>query len=152
MSLPEYPEGLPRGNLAGYRLEHGDTFVRTQLASGRARQRRRFTSVPTEVRIEWLFSDGEFALFEGWFKHQITDGADWFTGPLKTSTGIQDYEQRFASMYTARALGGRHWRVDATLEIRERQTVPADWVLTAPLYIQHASIFDRAINREWPTA
>ena len=152
MSLPQYPAELPPPGLDGYRLDHVDPLMRTQLASGRARQRRRFTSVPTMVPVEWLLTAGEFALFEAWYRYAIEDGAEWFTGRLKTSAGIDDHEQRFTGIYRARALGPNHWRVEAELELRERQTVPRDWLLFAPQFLVHASLIDRALNREWPTA
>lgn len=151
--LIDYPEQLPPPGLSGYELQTVPPFVRTEMDSGRARQRRRFTSVPTIVPVQWLFTSGEFALFEGWFRYQIDDGAAWFAGPLKTSQGIRhDYDQRFTSMYRAAARGPRYWMVDAEIEIRERQTIAKDWILYAPDYVARASLLDIALNREWPAA
>ena len=152
MSLPQYPAELPPPELDGYRLQPVSPFVRTELASGRARQRRRFTSTPTMIPVSWLLSLIEFELFEAWFRHTITDGADWFTGPLKTSRGIRDdYEQRFADMYEAREVGPMYWRVSARLELRDRHTASAAEA-EFPLEIIYSSLFDKTMNRHWPDA
>lgn len=152
MSLPEYPAELPCPAQDGYQLQTVSPFQRTELASGRARQRRRFTSVPTMIPVSWLYTLAEFELFEAWFRHTITDGADWFTGPLKTSRGIRnDYEQRFADMYTARVVGPMYWRVTARLELRDRQTASAAEA-EFPLELIYSSLFDRTMNRHWPDA
>lgn len=152
MTVPEYPAELPRPESTRYTMENEDTFVRTQMSSGKARQRRRFTSVPTNVEVQWVFSDSEFELFEAWFRYKISDGADWFTGPLKTSTGLrEDYEQRFSSMYRSSLIGPSLWQVRSSLELRDRQTASAEEV-EFPLELIYSSLFDKTINRHWPDA
>lgn len=148
----EYPSQLPTPQRDGYGLQHVSPLMRTEMASGRARQRRRFTSVPTMVRFNWLMEQGQAQLFEVWFKHTLSDGAAWFELPLRTPMGLQPYEARFAGMYQGPELVGlTHWRFTAELELRDRQTLPKGWQ-ELPDYIVGPSIFDKAMNREWPEA
>ncbi|AVL70870.1 hypothetical protein CEQ07_05230 [Oligella urethralis] len=147
----DYPDGLPCAQRDGYSLRHVSPFTRTTMESGRARQRRKFSSVPTMVDVTWVFkNDSQAAAFEAWFRDAINDGADWFNMPLKTPVGMQDYVCRFAEMYTGPDLIGiSSWRISAKLEIWERPLMPQGWGLL-PEFALGASIFDIALNREWP--
>lgn len=120
----EYPKGLPLPLREGYGLNHVSPFVRTEMQSGRARQRRRFTSVPSMVSVSWLANNAQAQLFESWFQHALNDGAEWFQCPLQTPLGLKQCEARFTDMYQGPQLVGIYsWRFAAKLEIRERQTL-----------------------------
>lgn len=147
----DYPNGLPCAQRDGYSLRHVSPFTRTTMESGRARQRRKFSSVPTMVDVAWIFAnDTQAATFEAWFRDAINDGADWFNMPLKTPVGMQDYVCRFVDMYTGPDLIGiSSWRISAQLEIWERPLMPQGWGLL-PEFALGASIFDIAMNKVWP--
>jgi hypothetical protein len=147
----DFPADLPCPLREDYDLSHVSPFTRTAMESGRARQRRKFTSVPSNVRVSWQFNDSQAAAFELWFQQTIHDGADWFNAMLKTPIGYEPYVCRFTEMYRGPVLSGRGWRVTASLEIWQRPLLPADWLLL-PDYITGSDIFDRAMNREWPEA
>lgn len=149
----DYPEGLPWPVRDGYDINHVQPFRRTGMQSGRARQRRTFTSVPSQVSVSWIFNgDTQVAAFELWFQQTIGDGADWFNCPLKTPIGEKQYVCRFVDMYRGPTLVGLcAWRITAMLEVWERPLLPPDWALL-PDYVIHADIFDLAMNREWPEA
>jgi hypothetical protein len=150
MAIAEYPTGLPYPSREGYGLQHVSPLQRTEMRSGRARQRRRFTSVPSEVQVSWLMTQEQAQIFEGFFRWGVTDGADWFNCPLQTPLGIQLYEARFTDVYDGPELVGvDYWRFTAQLEIRERQTLTKLWYDFSD-YIFQQSIIDKAINREWP--
>jgi len=155
--MPSFPSELPRPLQSGYGLQHVSPFIRTEMQSGRARQRRTFTNVPSSVSVTWFFtSPGECALFEGWFRDSggAGDGANWFDMNLQTPLGVDGvYQCRFAGMYQGPTLAAfDKWQVTATLEIRERPLIEDDWAIIMPGYILMADIFDYAINREWPSA
>jgi hypothetical protein len=154
--MASYPSQLPRPLQSGYALQHVSPFTRTDMQSGRARQRRTFTSVPSSARVTWFFtSDIECQLFEGWFRDDLgaKDGENWFTIELQTPLGIQPYECRFADMYSGPELVAfNKWQVSATLEIRERPILPDGWATIMPTFILAPEIFDIAMNQEWPTA
>lgn len=146
----DYPAGLPLPLRSGYDLSHVSPLMRTELQSGRARQRRRYTSVPSMASVSWSFSQSEAQLFEAWFRWTLSDGAEWFNATLRTPLGLMPYECRFADMYNGPALVGiDRWQVSATIEIRERQTLSIGFD-ALPSMVLSPDILDRAVNQEWP--
>lgn len=148
-----YPDGLPWPVRDGYDINHVQPFRRTTLASGRARQRKKFTSVPSMFNVTWIFDgDTQVAAFEAWFRDAISDGADWFNSRLKTPIGEGQYVCRFTEMYRGPTLVGLcAWRVSAVLELWERPLMPSGWGLM-PEYLLGADIFDVTMNAKWPEA
>ncbi|EFA3856755.1 TPA: hypothetical protein ACGK2H_002276 [Escherichia coli] len=147
-----YPNDyLPIPLQEGFGLKPVSPLLRTELTSGRARQRRLYTSTPTQASVAWLFTDPESQLFEAWFRDTIKDGADWFNMPLRSPLGIIDmYVCRFVDIYEGPTIeGGNYWRYTATLELWERPILAPGWA-DFPDYIINSSIIDIALNREWP--
>ena len=152
MALVSWPEQLPLPEQSGYAIQHVSPIQRTEMVSGRARQRRVYTSVPSMVAVQFFCTEVQAQLFEVWFKYSITDGADWFLLPLKTPMFTGDYECRFAGIYEGPVLiAYDKWTVSATIEIKERQTLNAGFAYT-PQYIFDSSIIDVALNDLWPAA
>lgn len=154
--MPSYPSQLPLPMQDGYALQHQSPFTRTEMQSGRARQRRTFTSVPSSASVTWFFtSDVQCQLFEGWFRDELgaKDGENWFDMPLQTPLGVYQYQCRFVDMYQGPALAAfNKWQITASLEIRERPILPVDYATFAPEYVLLSDILDRAINVEKPAA
>lgn len=124
MALAEYPATLPLPLQEGYGFKHTSPLMRTDMDSGRARQRQRFTSTPSMVTVSWLMTEPEAALFEGWYRYGLTDGADWGLLPIRTPQGIRQYRARFTDIYDGPSLtGGKYWRYSAELEVFERPTL-----------------------------
>lgn len=119
----DYPETLPCPLREGYAAKTVQPFQRTNLVSGRARQRRRFSSTPTEYRVSWMFAnDAEAAEFETWFKYTLNSGASWFNMPMLTPAGGYARQVcRFVDMYDGPdPVAGTMWRVSAKLEMWEQ--------------------------------
>lgn len=149
---PIYPEGLPRGLHSGRKYELVSPLMRSTLVSGRARQRRKFTSVPEAARIGWLFSGVQGQAFEAWWRDQLKDGALWFECPLQTPMGYGLYTCRFTDAYSGPSrVGPDLWSYSAELELKER-AVPPSGEGEFPEEILLSEIFDLTINREWPDA
>lgn len=145
-----YPSGLPRGLHSGRAYQLVSPLLRSTLVSGRAMQRRRFTSVPQAARISWLFTDVQGQAFEAWWRDQLIDGALWFECPLDTPLGYMLYTCRFTDVYSGPARAGPNlWTYSAELELRERAVVDVGWGEFPELLID-SSILDLALNREWP--
>ena len=153
MTTINYPTQLPAPVQNGYSMQHVSPLLRTGMQSGRARQRRIFTSVPSMLSVSFFFKTaGEAQLFEGFFQHTLKDGAEWFNMLLKTPMGYKQTECRFADIYGPIELEqGLYWRTSATVEIRERRTMPANWV-PFPDFVIQQDIIDQSINRELPEA
>lgn len=148
-----YPKELPVPLKDGFGLEPVSPFLRTPLTSGRSRQRRLYTSVPTQASVKWSFKkDNEAQLFEAWFRDALMDGVAWFYMRLKTPLGIQPYKCRFTEPYKGPFLvSGKFWQFTATLELWERQLLPPGWGLF-PELVAGSDIIDLALNKEWPEA
>ena len=146
-----YPKDyLPCALKENFGLQPISPIKRTTMTTGRSRQRRAYTSVPTETPVAWIFTDGQAQLFEAWFRDDIKDGALWFNMPLMTPLGSDDYVCRFVDIYEGPAPeGGMYWRYTARLELWQRPILPPGWS-EFPDFIVNSSIFDLAMNREWP--
>lgn len=121
--MATWPATLPRPTVSGYQLAPVDQTVRTDMEAGLARQRRRTAARNDQISVLWLFDDAEMAAFRAWFDDaaQAAGGAAWFTSlPLATGDGgvVTSQEARFVGTYTADALPGLLWQVNARLEIR----------------------------------
>lgn len=146
----QYPPGLPLGLHSGRSYQIESPLMRTELSSGRARQRRRFTSVPEYAKITWLFTSLESRLFESWWQGQLMDGSQWFECPLETPLGFDVYTCRFTGPYEGPSrVGPLLWSFSSELELRTRAVLPDDWSLL-PDFVLNPEIFDYAMNREWP--
>lgn len=147
----DYPIELPWPVRDGYGIQHSRPFIRTEMNSGRERQRRKFSSVPSKVSVSWVFhGDMHAALFEAWFRDRLNDGVEWFNMPLKTPMGEQHYVCRFTEMYEGPNLIGLcAWSINAQLEIWERPLMPKGWGLL-PKFLLGSAIFDIAMNKIWP--
>lgn len=152
MTLAVWPEQLPPPEQSGYAIQHVSPLQRTTMVSGRARQRRVYTSVPSMVAVQWFLTEQQAQLFEAFFRYAITDGADWFLLPLKTPMFTGNYECRFTGIYEGPVLiAYDKWTVSATIEIKERQTLNAGFAYV-PQYVIDSSIIDVALNDLWPAA
>ncbi|MBF0675595.1 hypothetical protein [Pseudomonas sp.] len=152
----EWPKELPYPDLSGYALEDAPNVSRTEMASGRARQRQMYTSVPSFVTLSWGMDQRQFEFFAAWVRWKLKDCTEWFTGWAQTAGPARQTEMRFvgsssAPPYRARMDGPDYWRISARIEIRERQTLPKGWEDMAS-WIFMADLFDIAMNREWPEA
>lgn len=147
---PVYPDGLPRGLHSGRKYQLHSPLMRSELVSGRARQRRRFTSVPEAVSVGWLFNDLQGQAFEAWWRDVLVDGSLWFECLLDHPLGYAHYTCRFTDVYSGPSrVGPKLWSYSAELEIRERIAAPIGEG-EFPQEILDSEIFDLTINREWP--
>ena len=116
-----WPQTLPLPTVQGYEVQPGDSILRTEMEAGLARQRRRFTDVPTKVSVRWIMRRDQYAIFEGWYRWHAREGANWFAITLLGGLGLLEQEARFTRQFSSRLLaGGTLWEVTSELEIRER--------------------------------
>lgn len=121
MSDITWPSTLPLPTVQGYGVQPGEAILRTEMEAGLARQRRRFTDVPTKVSVRWIMRRDQYAIFEGWYRWHAREGASWFVITLLGGLGLLEQEARFTRQFSSRLLaGGTLWEVTSELEIRER--------------------------------
>lgn len=121
MTTITWPSTLPLPTVEGYNVQPGDALIRTEMDSGLARHRRRFTDVPTTISVRWIMRRDQYAIFEGWYRWHAKEGANFFTINLLGGLGLLDQEARFTRQFSSQLLaGGTLWQVQSELEIRQR--------------------------------
>ena len=126
-----WPTTLPLPTVQGYGIRPGEAILRTEMEAGPARQRKRFTQVPTRISVRWVMRREQFALFEAWYRWQAKEGGQWFMIDLLGGIGLTTHEARFTRQFDARLIGGVLWEIASELEIRERPTLSADELAVA---------------------
>jgi len=121
-----WPSTLPLPSIEGYGVHPGEAILRTEMEAGPARQRRRFTQVPSRITVRWVLRRDQFALFESWYRWQAKEGGAWFEIDLLGGLGLVTHEARFTRQFTARLLPANRWEVTSELEIRERPVLSED--------------------------
>jgi hypothetical protein len=121
-----WPATLPLPSVEGYGVNPGEAILRTEMEAGPARQRRRFTQVPSRITARWLFRREQFALFEAWYRWQAKEGGEWFLIDLLGGLGLVSHEARFTRQFESRLKNAVLWEVTSELEIRERPVLTED--------------------------
>lgn len=121
--MPAWPSTLPAPNRPGYALKPATAFSRTNMDGGKARQRRRFTSVPTAIPVSWLFTEAQLGIFEAWWKFEISFGASYFAMSLWNGKGFNSYQVRFTKAYEAPVANGKYFTVSAEIEVFDLLTM-----------------------------
>lgn len=146
----EWPKGLPNPLREGHALQPAQTFERTEMANGRARNRVIHPDVPIFGTWGFIFTDNQAAFFEMWFKDALKDGRVWFKIPRKTPLGMRMLTCRFTAMYSGPSMIGRdRWRYDLPLEIYQREFMDTAWIGYPEMW-NRMNIFDIAMNHDWP--
>jgi len=129
-----WPTTLPLPTVDGYGLSPGDAILRTDMESGLARQRRRFTAVPTVISVRWMMTRHQFAVFESWYKIYAQEGASFFDIDLLGGIGLTIHNARFIKQFNAK-LRNNLWILTSQLEVRERPVLnqeTLDFLTTNP--------------------
>lgn len=118
MATPTWPTSIKRPVMSAYKYDPEKAFIRSDMEAGPAKQRRRFTQVPTKIGIKLILTLAEFDTFQTFWVDQLLDGAKWFTMPLVDGQGESTTNARFIEPYKAKAdAHGLMWTVTGTVEI-----------------------------------
>lgn len=129
LNWPQDKLSLP--TIGGYGIDPQEGVARTDMDSGPARQRRRWTTSPTQFAVTFKFTRTQLVIFEGWYYNVAAEGANWFNIPLLSGLGIVTHECRFMGQYKATPWNqnddgnAEWWSVTTTLEVRNRPTLDA---------------------------
>lgn len=119
--MASWPSTLPAPALTGYQFAPDTTTIKTDMDSGPARVRRRFTSASTQYQATWILNAIQLATFESWFVLDALSGAAWFTVNQWNGLGRGTMTARISSgTYTAALVAPAVWQVTAALEVRDR--------------------------------
>ncbi|MBE0379173.1 hypothetical protein [Pseudoalteromonas prydzensis] len=122
--LVRYPKDLKLPLVSSHQLSQNSNLLRTNMASGRARQRKRFQSVPTTMSATWKLNKYQAQILEGFVTHGVNDAVNWFLMPVRTPEGLIEHEVRFKqSPLESVSFNGGFWNYSANIEIKKRQVV-----------------------------
>lgn len=145
----KFPDGLPPAIRGNYAFTPTNRIQRTEMDSGRARQRILFDSVPSFVTLTWVMTDSQAIFFDTW-ADQVA-GAGWFTIPIRSPNGFENTEVRFTqSPSGGELIGVDYWSYTAQVELRFKPVFPPGLIDILPDYVLYADIFDVAMNQLWP--
>lgn len=148
MAMTTYPEGLPQPLRENSGFKPANSIVRTEMVSGRARQRPGFEFTPDTATFVWHLTGPQAQLFKSWVR---SVRAGWFTMKFTTPEGFFLQDVRFTQTPDGpRRVGVDTWWYSGEMEIRDRFTFSGEWAELLPGYILLADIFDFAMNEEWP--
>lgn len=143
-----YPGVLPLPLLAGYSLNQESNLIRTELTTGRARQRRRFVSVPSTATATFLFNAGQAAIFEGWITHALHGGSVGFNMNLKTPLGMRFCTVKFITnpLEKCAPISPTLWQYQAQIEVEQRPIMTEQETANALASPNNAEAFINGVN------
>ncbi|EKH9212919.1 hypothetical protein PAQ92_004709 [Vibrio parahaemolyticus] len=120
--------------LAPYKLQRQTNILRTEMATGYARQRRISQHVPTKMTAEWLIEADKRNDFVGFIDYAIQGGVVWFNLPVLVGDQLIDHECRFVSHPADDETPGRRYSIfKSIIEIRKAYRSPDEAVVASVL-------------------
>ena len=117
--MADYPDTLPVFVSDGHGYQDQDTGYRMPTDAGPDLVRQTVRQPYTLFSVRGVYTPGQMALFEGWFKHILGDGAEWFNVGLDVGLGLETQVAQFKGKFKA-AKWGRYWVVTAVLKVLGR--------------------------------
>ncbi len=115
-----WPTTLPDPLMSGYSVQAGDCTVRTDMDSGAARVRRRFTAAPDRVDLKWLLTDAQMAIFRTAYESEFQSGAAWVFLTIRNArtAGLVSKECRPTGPFKSDLISPAYWLVEMPVEVR----------------------------------
>lgn len=116
----KYPTGLKYPLLSSTSFKQQSNILRTEMGSGRARQRKLYDSVPTMMAATWRLSRNQANILEGFVKDTLNETA-WFLMKVLTPRGLITHQVRFTKspFENYKPLGSGRWEYQAQIEIKK---------------------------------
>ena len=100
---------------------------RTNMDSGRYRQRRRYTTNIFFVSVSWLFNDDQLAYFTGWHKLNLLNGSLSFNIDLAFGQSLNANVAKIVDGdYSTNQVGHFDWEVSALLEVETPNIIDSE--------------------------
>lgn len=118
--MATWPSTFPKVLAEGYSVNPGQQFVRTEMETGPARQRRITEAPNRNISASVLLNDEQLAEFDTWFDTELLGGSIWFSGiPLHIGQGMQSYSARFVAQPKYTHAGALRWKIGMELEVQD---------------------------------
>ena len=118
--MANWPNTLPKPALSGYSVEPQNAVLKTQMEAGPNRYRKRYTTVPVDIKGGLTLTAAQMAVFKTFYQTTINQGADWFVfDGLNLGNGYTiGSEAHFTEPYKANLVDRGMWSVSFSLEVR----------------------------------
>lgn len=116
----KYPTGLKYPLLSSTSFKQQSNILRTEMGSGRARQRQLYDSVPTMMAATWRLSRNQANMLESFYIHELNATA-WFLMKILTPRGLVEHQVRFVKspLENFKPLGSGRWEYQTNVEIKK---------------------------------
>lgn len=102
-----------------YSSDNRTSVVRTQMDSGRVRQRKRFSTDVKQIAVSWVLTNHQYQMFQSFHRFKLNLGADFFFMDHWFGDEPQQVKARFMDgAYASQYVDGR-WMVSGTMEVEE---------------------------------
>lgn len=115
--MPTWPEFMPTPNQQNYSETPQNQILRSEMETGPAKTRRRFTAASRTIPVQYEIPKGRVPDFEAFFDQDIAAGALSFSWP-HPRTG-QTVMAKILPPYRLVPLsGGEWWQLSLTIEVQ----------------------------------
>lgn len=138
--------------LDGFSAEQLPTFITSEYATGRRRNRKLYTSAPYDTRQYFQLDAGQYRLFCAWWQSETgaNHGQSEFEMPCHISGGVTTRAVKAVGMYSADKRGPFLWRVGISATLVESPHFSGEFYQYYPELVKYADVFDIAVNSELP--
>lgn len=139
-----YPSSLPLPRLKDAAYKRQPNILRTEMSTGRARQRRKHLSVPTHMEATWRLRKDEATVFEGFVDHGV-NLIDWFLMDILTPRGVVKHQVRFMKdpLENMKPISALVWQYQAQIEMKEYKAASEEEAVAKALA---PNTFDEFVN------
>lgn len=119
--MATWPASLPTPLRSNYALRATDPTARTDMESGSARVRRRFTAAPDHISLSYRFTAAQMAIFRAFWESDFAHGAAWVSLPLidgRTADIVYLECRPTTGKFNATPVSAAFWTVEFEVEAR----------------------------------
>lgn len=138
MTTPIFPDTLP--GVSTLQWSPVDQTIATEEPGPRA-IRQRSSVAGADATITWQFTEGEFAIFQDFYKNDLKRGHKWFSLILPCALGHLPHIVRMVKHRSMTREGYNFRTVTAQIDVRERRIndIDIDTFITSTLYPVYVS-------------
>lgn len=141
-----FPDSLPEPLLSGYSYQQADNIIKTEMATGRKRRRKRAPNSPTYLTVSWSLTNEQMALLEGFYLHVGDDGATDFLMNVRTPLGTSVHAVCFDGPLSPAPISKTRWKVRARIEVKRRSTLTEEQTADRLIEPNSAEQFIEGVN------
>jgi len=119
----QFPAGVPAPLVNPYSYSQPSHITKNNVISGVPRYRQRTSQRPAIFQLSWNLSCDQLAVFEGWFRWTLSQGAKSFELEIETGAGYLPHECYFENGTYNRTRLGKRYVVSASVLAAELNTL-----------------------------